>query len=428
MAVLPLLVSFAAAGIPHPALAPIDEIYPSLEALYLDLHQNPELSLQEKETAAKLTARLRGLGYDVTIGVGGHGVVGVFRNGKGPTVLLRTDMDALPVKEETGLPFASVVTAKNAAGETVPVMHACGHDVHMAGWIGAATLLARAKERWRGTLVFIGQPAEELVTGARAMIADGLFTRFPKPDFALALHDSSSVPSGKVAFVPGHMYANVNAAELTVFGLGGHGAIPHLAVDPIVIAARIILALQTIVSREVNPLDPAVVTVGSIHGGTKSNIIPEEVKLQLTIRSYKDEVQDHLISAIERIAKAEAAAARAPKEPVLQVGPRTQSTWNDPELSRRLAAALARALGSDRVVDGLPVMASEDFTEFGRAGIPSAIFWLGAADPKELAAANAAGKSLPTPHNPRFAPDREPAIRTGASSLTLAALELLAKR
>jgi hippurate hydrolase len=337
-------------------------------------------------------------------------------------------MDALPVKEETGLPFASAVTAKNAAGDTVPVMHACGHDAHMASWIGAAELLVRAKDRWRGTLVLVGQPAEEVSSGARAMIADGLFTRFPRPDFALALHDSSSVPSGKVAFVPGHMYANVNDAELTVFGRGGHGAIPHRAVDPIVIAARIVLALQTIVSREVNPLDPAVVTVGSIHGGAKSNIIPEEVKLQLTIRSYKDEVQDQLIEAIERIAKAEAVAARAPKAPVLQVGPRTQSTWNDPELSRRLAATLSRWLGPDRVVDGLPVMASEDFTEFGRAGIPSTIFWLGASEPKALAAAKTAGKSLPTPHNPRFAPDREPTIRTGASSLALAALELLGKR
>ncbi len=428
MAALPLLVALAAAGIPHPALAPIDEIYPSLEALYVDLHQNPELSLQEKETAAKLAARLRALGYEVTTGVGGHGVVGVLRNGKGPTVLLRTDMDALPVKEDTGLPYASSATAKNAAGETVPVMHACGHDVHMASWIGAATLLARAKDRWRGTLVLVGQPAEEVLSGARAMIADGLLTRFPKPDFALALHDNSTVPSGRVAFVPGAMYANINDAELTVFGRGGHGAIPHRAVDPIVIAARIVLTLQTIVSREVNPLDPAVVTVGSIHGGTKSNIIPEEVKLQVTIRSYKDEVQDHLIAAIERIAKAEAAAARAPKEPVLQVGPRTQSTWNNPELSRRLAAALSRSLGPDRVVDGLPVMASEDFTEFGRLGISSTIFWLGASEPKALAAASAAGKSLPTPHNPRFAPDREPTIRTGASSLTLAALELLGKR
>jgi hippurate hydrolase len=343
MILLPLLATLTLAAPPHPALARLDEVCPSLDALYLDLHQHPELSLQEQETAAKLAARLRALGYEVTTGVGGHGVVGVLRNGAGPTVLLRTDMDALPVKEETGLPFASTVTARNAAGETVPVMHACGHDAHMASWVGAATLLARSRDRWRGTLVLVGQPAEELVSGARAMISDGLLTRFPRPDFALALHDSSTVPSGTVAFVPGSIYANVNAAELTVYGTGGHGAMPDRAVDPIVIAARIVVTLQAIVSREVNPFDPAVVTVGSIHGGTKGNVIPEEVKLQLTIRSCKDEVQDHLVSAIGRIARAETAA----------------------------------------------------------------------------------GKTLPTLHSPRFAPDREPAIRTGASALTLAALELL---
>ena len=427
MILIPLLATLALAGAPHPALAPLDEVYPSLDALYVDLHQHPELSLQEEETAAKLAARLKALGYEVTTGVGGHGVVGVLRNGIGPTVLLRTDMDALPVKEETGLPFASSVTAKNAAGETVPVMHACGHDAHMASWVGAATLLARSRDRWRGTLVLVGQPAEELVSGARAMIADGLLTRFPRPDFALALHDSSSVPSGKVAFVPAYMYANVNSAELTVFGTGGHGAIPHRAVDPIVIAARIVVTLQTIVSREVNPFDPAVVTVGSIHGGTKSNIIPEEVKLQLTIRSYKDEVQDHLVAAIGRIARAEAMAGRAPREPLLQVGPRTTSVLNDAALGRRVREALDRSLGPERTLDGQPIMASEDFTEFGRAGIPSLIFWLGAAEPKALAAATAAGKSLPTPHNPRFAPDREPTIRTGASAMTLSALELLGK-
>jgi len=387
MILIPLLATLALAGAPHPALAPLDEVYPSLDALYVDLHQHPELSLQEEETAAKLAARLKALGYEVTTRVGGHGVVGLLRNGTGPTVLLRTDMDALPVKEETGLPFASSVTAKNAAGETVPVMHACGHDAHMASWVGAATLLARSRDRWRGTLVMVGQPAEELVSGARAMIADGLLTRFPRPDFALALHDTSIVPSGKVAFVPGYMYANINSAELTVFGTGGHGAIPHRAVDPIVIAARIVVTLQTIVSREVNPFDPAVVTVGSIHGGTKSNIIPEEVKLQLTIRSYKDEVQDHLVSAIGRIARAEAAAGRAPREPLFQVGPRTASVMNDADLGRRVREALTQSLGADRVLDGQPSMGSEDFTEFGRAGIPSLIFWLGAAEPKALAAA-----------------------------------------
>jgi hippurate hydrolase len=426
MILIPLLATLALAGAPHPALAPLDEVYPSLDALYVDLHQHPELSLQEQETAAKLAARLKALGYEVTTGVGGHGVVGVLRNGTGPTVLLRTDMDALPVKEETGLPFASAVTAKNAAGETVPVMHACGHDAHMASWVGAATLLARSRDRWRGTLVLVGQPAEELLSGARAMIADGLLTRFPRPDFALALH-SATVPSGKVALVPGYIYANVNDAELTVYGTGGHGAMPNRTVDPIVIAARIVVTLQTIVSREVNPFDPAVVTVGSIHGGTKSNIIPEEVKLQLTIRSYKDEVQDHLVSAIGRIARAEAVAGRSPKDPMLTVGPRTASILNDAALGQRLTTALSRWLGPENVIEGKPVMASEDFTELGRAGVPTLMFWLGAAEPKALAAATAAGKTLPGPHSPRFAPVREPTIRTGASAMTLSALELLGK-
>jgi amidohydrolase len=426
MTPLQLLASLTLAAAPHPALAPLDEVYPSLDALYRDLHQHPELSLQEQETAAKLAARLKALGYQVTTGVGGHGVVGVLRNGTGPTVLLRTDMDALPVKEETGLPYASTVTARSAAGETVPVMHACGHDVHMASWVGAAMLLVRSRDRWRGTLVLVGQPAEELVSGARAMIADGLLTRFPRPDFALALHDSSTHTSGTVAFVPGYIYANVNAAELTVYGTGGHGAIPERAVDPIVIAARIVVTLQTIVAREISPFDPAVVTVGSIHGGTKSNIIPEEVKLLLTIRSYKDEVQDHLVAAIGRIARAEAVAGRSPKDPLFTVYPRTASLLNDAALGQRLTTALSRSLGPEKVVEGRPVMASEDFTELGRAGIPTLMFWLGAAEPNGLAAAIAAGKSLPAPHSPRFAPDREPTIRTGASALTLSALELLA--
>lgn len=251
--------------------------------------------------------------------------------------------------------------------------------------------------------------------------------RDSRPDFALALHGASAVPSGKVAFVPGHMCANVNEVEIKILGRGGHGALPHRAVDPIVIAARTVLALQTIVSREVNPLDPAVVTVGSIHGGTKSNVIPEEVKLMLTVRSYKDEVQDQLLAAIERIAKAEALAGRAPKEPEVKAGPRTGSVWNDPELSRRLSAAIARTMGPGAIEEGKPVMASEDFTELGRAGIPSAIFWLGAAEPKALAAAKASGTSLPTTHNPRFAPDLAPALRTGAPVLTVAALELLGR-
>lgn len=428
MFALSLLVALATAA-PNPALAPLDEIYPSLDALYADLHQHPELSLQEQETAAKLAARLRALGYEVTTGVGGHGVVAVLRNGKGPTVLLRTDMDALPVKEETGLPFASTTTARSGTGETVPVMHACGHDVHMAGWIGAATLLARARDRWRGTLVLVGQAAEEHVTGARAMIADGLFTRFPRPDFAVAVHVISQLPAGQVGVVPGYALAFVSTMEIVVHGRGGHGAAPHLTVDPVLLASRIVVALQGIVAREVNPVDPAVITVGSIHGGTKSNIIPDEVKLQLTVRAYKEEVQKQLLAAIGRVARGEAAASGAPREPTVSViGVGARSVYNDPKLSQRLRAALIATLGEAAVTDFPPIMGSEDFSEFGLAGIPANMFWVGSANPAAFAEARSRNTYPPGNHTARMTPDREPTIRTDAATLTLSALELLGRR
>ena len=410
-----------------PALRELDRIYPELDALYMDLHRNPELSKQEAKTAAKMVARLKALGFEVTSGVGGHGVVGILRNGSGPTVMLRTDLDGLPVEEKTGVPYASKATAVNAAGETVRVMHACGHDIHMTSWIGAATLLAGAKDRWRGTLMMVGQPAEEGGAGALTMLKDGLFTRFPKPDFAFAIHDNADLPSGKVLFVPGYALANVDAVDITIFGKGGHGAYPHTTVDPIVIAARTVVALQTIVGRENNPLDPAVVTVGSIHGGTKHNIIPDEVKLQLTVRSYKDDVRRRLLAAIDRIAKAEAAAAGAPKPPEVTATEGTPATLNEPALTRRVAAALGRDLGTENVQEGSPVMGGEDFSEYGRAGVPATIFWVGAVDPKKYEAAKAAGTALPSLHSPLFAPDRERTLRTGVSTMTLAALELLGK-
>jgi len=281
-----------------PVLAPLPTIYPELEALYMDLHRNPELSLHEEKTSAKMAGRLRALGYEVTEKVGGFGVVAVLKNGKGPTVLIRADMDALPLEERTGLPYASTVRAKNDAGVEVPVMHACGHDVHMTSLIGAATLLARAKDRWRGTLVLVAQPAEEGGGGAKSMLEDGLLTRFPKPDYAIALHDLPLLPAGKLGVTSGYALANVDSVDITVYGRGGHGSRPESTVDPIVIAARTVLALQTIVARENSPFDPAVVTVGSIHGGTKHNIIPDEVKLQLTVRSYKEAVRDRLLAAI----------------------------------------------------------------------------------------------------------------------------------
>jgi len=426
------LAAFAARGAETsgpaaPAVAGLGTIYPELEALYIDLHKTPELSLHEEKTAAKMAERLRKLGFDVTERVGGFGVVGLLRNGKGPTVMLRTDLDALPVEEKTGLPYASKATAVDDSGATVSVMHACGHDVHMTSWIGAATLLSKAKERWRGTLMMIGQPAEEKGGGARSMLQDGLFTRFPKPDFAVALHDSAQAPSGTIAYTAGYALANVDSVDIVIFGRGGHGAYPHTTVDPIVIAARTVVALQTIVARENNPLDPAVVTVGSIHAGTKHNIIPDEARLQITVRSYKDDVRKRLLAAIERIAKAEAAAAGAPKPPEVSVTDSTSATYNDPALTKRVAAALSRELGAPRVRESEPVMGGEDFSEYGLAGVPAMIFWIGAVAPEKFEAARNAGTPLPSLHSPLFAPDREATLKTGVSAMTVAALELLGK-
>ncbi|HZJ66087.1 MAG TPA: amidohydrolase, partial [Kofleriaceae bacterium] len=328
--------SAARADAPERGLAGLDEIYPKLDALYIDLHKNPELSMKEEKTAARLATELKALGYQVTTGVGGTGVVGVLKNGAGPTVLLRTELDGLPIEEKTGLPYASTAKAVDRNGQTQPAMHACGHDIHMAGWTGAAALLARHKDLWHGTIVMIGQPGEEIVQGARAMIADGLFKRFPKPDFAIAIHDSSDEPAGKVVIVPGFGMASVDSVDVVIFGRGGHGARPHKTVDPVVVAARTVLSLQTLVSREKDPLEPAVVTVGSIHGGTKHNIIPNEVKLQLTVRSTKDSVRKHLLEGIERIANAAAEASKAPK-PVVTVDPGefTPALHNDSKLTRK---------------------------------------------------------------------------------------------
>jgi hippurate hydrolase len=406
----------------------LDQIYPQLDALYLDLHAHPELSMKEQRTSARMADELRKLGYEVTAGVGGTGVVGVLRNGKGPTVLLRTELDALPIEEKTGLPYASTATAVNPAGQTVPVMHACGHDAHMAAWTGAAALLARMKDRWRGTVLMVGQPGEETVQGARAMIADGLFQRFPKADFSVAVHDSSDLPAGKVYFVPGYGMAAVDSVDVTIFGRGGHGAKPNTTIDPVVIAARTVLAIQTLVSREKDPLEPAVVTVGSIHGGTKYNIIPDEVKLQLTVRSFNPEVRKLLKEGIERIAKAEAAAARAPKEPVVKFSEAQDPTYNDPAVARRLAGAVAKQIGADNVAEARPEMVAEDFGELGKAaGAPSVLLRVGAAEPSKYEASVKSGTPLPSLHSSGFAPDRERTIKTAATALTISALELLGR-
>jgi hippurate hydrolase len=396
----------------------VDRLYPALDALYLDLHRHPELSGKEVKTATKMVDEIRKAGFEVTPGVGGTGVVGVLRNGQGPTLLLRTELDALPVQEKTGLPYASLEPG---------VMHACGHDLHMATLTGAATVLNQLKDRWRGTVVLVAQPAEETVGGARAMIADGLFTRFPRPAFALALHDSGSVPAGQIAWVEGFAYANVDSVDITLFGKGGHGAKPDSTVDPIVLAARTILALQTLISREKDPMEPGVITVGSIHAGTKHNIIPDEAKLQLTVRSYAPAVRKQLLAGIVRIVKAEAVAGNSPKEPLIAFSEGQDALYNDPAFTHRLVAAISKGLGPERVVAGKAVMGAEDFGEFGKAaGIPTAMLILGAVEPGRFKAAQASEEVLPSNHSPLFAPDRERSIRTGVEALVLATLEVLA--
>jgi len=418
-----LLAANAAAG-----LEGLDALYPKLDALYLDLHQSPELSMHEEKTAAKMAAQLRSFGYEVTAGVGGTGVVGVLKNGRGPTVLIRTELDALPVEEKTGLPYASKVTAVDPAGKTVPVMHACGHDIHMSGWTGAAALLSQDRNRWRGTVVMVGQPGEETVAGARAMIADGLFTRFPKPDYAIAVHDSSGEPAGKILFVPGYAMANVDSVDVTLFGRGGHGAKPDTTVDPILIAARTIIGFQTLISREKDPLEPAVLTVGSIHAGNKHNIVPDDAHLQITVRSFSPETRKLLLDGIVRISKAESMGARSPREPEIKFSQAQDATYNDPKVTRQLAAMLTRQFGAGNVVEGKPETVAEDFGEFGKAaGIPSVQLRVGAVEPAKYAAAVAGGTPLPSLHSSGFAPDREKTIRTAAATLTLSALELLGK-
>ncbi len=408
--------------------------YPSLLALYSDLHAHPELSLMEEKTAAKLAAELRALGFEVTEKFGGHGIVGVLKNGPGPTLLVRTDLDGLPVLEETGVPYASTTRVTDLTGKDVPVMQACGHDLHMTIFIGTARQLAAHRDRWSGTVLFVGQPAEERGIGARAMLKEGLYQKFPKPDFALAVHDSATLPAGTIGILEGFNWANVDTAEITVRGAGGHGAYPHATKDPIVLAARIVTTLQTIVSRETRPLDPAVVTVGSIHGGTKSNIIPDEVKLSLTLRSYSETVRRHTIEAVKRICRGEAIAAGLAEErmPIVEIleGEFTPASYNDPALTRRVRSALTPWLGAERVVGIDPEMGGEDFGQFGRTAekVPICMFRVGAVDPVRFAESQRTGAPLPSLHSSKFAPLPEPAIKTGITALTAAALDLLAKK
>jgi len=418
----------------------VDRELPQLVSTYKTLHAAPELSYYEAKTSAFLAQQLRALGYEVTENVGkydrpewkGYGVVAVMKNGTGPTVLVRSDMDALPVEEKTGVPYASTVKTKNDAGQEVSVMHACGHDVHMTTLLGTAKMLVQLKDQWRGTLVLIGQPAEETVGGAKAMLADGLYSRIPKPDYVIALHSNADFEAGKIGYAPGYALANSTSVEITIRGLGGHGSRPESTKDPIVVAAQTVLALQTIVSRETSPLDPAVVTVGSIHGGAKSNIIPDEVKLLLTVRSYKEEVRKRILVSIERITKNIAAAAGIPEDraPIIKVSETeyTPATYNEPQLAERLARVFEKTLGADNVVKWPPVMAAEDFGRFSlEQQIPSSMFWLGTVAPAKVAESRKTGKPLPSLHSSLFAPVPEPTLRTGVKAMTAAVLELMKK-
>lgn len=395
-----------------------------LVALYQHFHAHPELSFCERETAARVAKEWLAIGADVTTGVGGHGVVGLLRNGDGPAVMLRTDMDALPVTEQTGLACASTVKVTNESGVEVGVMHACGHDAHMTNLIGVARYLAANKDRWRGTLMLVAQPAEEHGAGAKAMLEDGLFKRFPKPDFALALHVDATLPTGVVGYRAGYSMANVDSVDITVRGRGGHGAMPHATIDPVVQAAQLVMSLQTIVSREVKAIEPAVVTVGSIHGGTKHNIIPDTCHLQLTVRSYTDEVRRQLLSGIKRKAKAVAIGAGAP-EPIVEVTEGTPSLRNDEQLTERMVPVFRRVLGEDKVVLSEPAMVAEDFSHYGRAGVPILMFRLGAVDPERLARYEQAGQQPPPLHSPQFRPDIEGTLITGVTAMASAAVELL---
>ena len=416
---------------------------PSLLIIYKDVHAHPELSTEEKNTSAMIAKELRAAGCEVTDHLGkyadpneqGYGVVGLMKNGDGPVVLVRTDMDALPVQEETGLPYASTVTTKNDKGDEVHVMHACGHDVHIATFIGIARALAKLKDQWHGTVEFVAQPAEELGTGARALLKDGLYTRFPKPDFALGFHDNAQMEIGHIGVTPGYTYANVDSVDVAVHGLGGHGAYPHKTKDPIVLSAEIINMWQTIASRENNPLDPIVVTVGSIHGGTKHNIIPDEVKMQLTVRTYKSDVRDRVLADIAQIAKGCAIAGGWPQDKLPDVHVRqnefTPATYNNPDLTKRLVGVWKKSLGEKNVEIVDPTMGGEDFAEYSLPdhSIPAVDFHVGAVAPDKIAASKKPGAlPLPSLHSSKFAPVPEPTIRTGLIAMTTAVLDLMEKK
>lgn len=419
-----------------------DAELPSLLTIYKDLHTHPELSGHEERSAGIVAKELKALGCDVTEKVGKYekanlqcfGVIGVMKNGDGPVVAVRTDLDALPVKEDTGLPYASTVTTKNDAGDEVGVMHACGHDIHMSTFIGTARALAKLKDQWHGTIIFIGQPSEEALGGARALLKDGLYTRWPKPAYVLGFHDNAQLEINHIGVTEGYTYANVDSVDVTVHGVGGHGAYPHRTKDPIVLSAEIINAWQTIASRINNPLEPIVVTVGSIHGGTKHNIIPDDVKMQLTVRTYKSEVREKVLAAIEQIAKGCAVAAGVPNEKLPEVLVRkdefTPATYNNPELTKRLVGVWKNSLGEQNVEMVDPTMGGEDFSEYSLPdhSIPAVDVHIGAVAPEKMAESKKPGAApLPSLHSSKFAPIPEPTIRTGVVTMTSAVLDLMKK-
>ncbi|WP_339143793.1 M20 metallopeptidase family protein [Pseudoalteromonas galatheae] len=408
----------------------VAESMPELESLYLHLHQNPELSYKEEKTAGRLADEMRRLGYDVTENVGGFGVVGMLKNGDGPTVMIRADTDGLPIIEETGKSYASKVKVKDDAGNEVGVMHGCGHDIHMTSLIGTAKQLMTNKEKWQGTLMLVAQPAEEVGGGAKAMLKEGLYTQFAKPDHVLGLHVSASVPAGKVAIAPGYALANVDSVDIIVKGKGGHGAYPHTTIDPVVLASRIVLGLQTITSREISPLEPSVITVGSIHGGSKHNIISNEVKLQLTLRSYNPDVRGQQIAAIKRLTAGIAQSAGLEDslvpEVIVHESESIPSTYNNPELAEFVTSAIKQEIGAENVEQSQPVMAGEDFGLYGRTddNVPITIFWLGGVNQAVFDAAQKSGEPLPSLHSSKFAPDYPIAIATGVRAMTNSALAL----
>ena len=443
LALLPLAALCAAAlplaaqspAVPPDLASSVAAQLPALTNTYKHLHSNPELSRQEKQTSAYVATALRKFGYTVTENVGlygdnapAYGVVAILENGAGPRVLIRTELDALPVVEKTGLDYASTVKTTNAQGQSVGVMHACGHDLHMTVLLGVAQQMAQRRNQWHGTLMLIGQPSEEIIQGAQAMLADHLYERFGRPDFVFAEHDSNDVPAGAIAIKGGPLLAGANTITVTLRGIGGHGSTPQAGKDPIVLAAEFILVAQTIVSRQIDPQQPAVLTVGTIHGGTKNNIIPDEVTMGLTLRTYSAAVRDQIIADIRRTATglAQAYGIPASRMPTVSLGESVPATINDPALAERLRAIAEAAIGKDNVLEAVPVMGSEDVGLFSLDGkIPTVMYWLGAANPAQFAASRASGVPLPSLHSALFAPDYEPAITTGVTAMTSMALNLL---